>query len=540
MHSSLYIQTDGKIFVQGSHSRFPYLRLQLHTFSTLMESQDPIYVYRVTPQTLWQAASSGKTPREVLGFLRSCSDQPIPLKVQQLIVSEMTKWGQFKLTRVSPKFVQLTFAERWNSVITNLAEIQEKAEQVFANRVTFPIEEQGFVKQVLARHEIPVEDLVEYEDAPSLKSDLKMTIGLRGYQQEAVQSFFGDGINQSGVVVLPCGSGKTIVGLAILTRLSKQTLIVTPSDVSAQQWQQEVSHCTTLDATHVSIYSPRKPVAPVTITTYQRISGKNKRGEYRHLKRLVAEKWGLVIYDEVHLLPAPLFRLAAELQSSRRLGLTATLVREDGRESDVYSLIGPKSYDGDWRELEEQGYLASVQCVELRIPLPVEERGEYGRASRREQHRIAALNSKKIQVVGRLMERHRDQKILIIGHYLKSLKDIALRYGIPLITGSTPSSVRNQLYEAFRSGAEDALVLSRVANMAVNLPEASVGIQVSGLFGSRQEEAQRLGRLLRPSSQGGWFYSLVSANTVEEETARKRQRFLVEQGYTYDIETTTN
>ncbi|MCL6592606.1 MAG: DEAD/DEAH box helicase, partial [Alicyclobacillus sp.] len=322
---------------------------------------------------------------------------------------------------------------------------------------------------------------------------------------------------------------------AALCALQVETLVLVPTETAARQWQRELLAHTTLHAHQVGLYAPDKALYPVTLTTYQRLASRNRRGSLPHLSRLTSHPWGLVIYDEVHVLPAPLFRLTADLQGARRLGLTATLVREDGAETDVFSLIGPKLYEVGWRELEQQGYLAAVECREVRVPLPGEERTRYERAGFRERHRLAACNPAKLAVAERLLQVHTGASVLIMGHYLEPLQTLAERIQCPLITGQTPQRQRDHWFAMFRSGQLRCLVLSRVANMAVDLPCASVAIQLSGLFGSRQEEAQRLGRLLRPESGPGVFYTLVSADTVEQVTTRHRQLYLVEQGYRYDV-----
>jgi len=536
MANPLFVQDDGKIFVSDDGPDFDGLRSELSTFGFLTEQQQPMYVYQMTPTSLWQAASLGLTPRDVLSFLRKHVTSPIALPVQEMIVKEMGKWGVFRLTQTTPSSIQLSFPKDSLETLLKLPVVQQRHLGVFANRILFPADIRGTLKQALAHSGIPVVDAVDYEPSVVLSAQLRRDTILRDYQEAAVRAFFRKEFHQSGIVILPCGSGKTLIGVAILCEIGLHTLIVTPSEVAAQQWIGECRKRTTLASESIGMYKATQPLTPVTVTTYQRVSGRSQGGVYRHLQRLTGHPWGLVIYDEVHMLPAPLFRLAADLQTARRLGLTATLVREDGAETDVYSLIGPKCYEADWKVLERKGYLAKVNCVELQIPLSASEQANYDRALPRERHRMAALNSNKIDWVKVLLHRHHDDKILIIGHYLESLRTVARLFHLPLITGQTSQQQRSEIYQAFREGSLHCLVLSRVANMAIDLPQATVGIQISGLYASRQEEAQRLGRLLRPKEQSAFFYTLVSAGTVEAQVARKRQRFLVERGYHYTVQ----
>ncbi len=354
-------------------------------------------------------------------------------------------------------------------------------------------------------------------------------------------SFFAErgGSGGSGVVVLPCGAGKTIVGIGVLERLKSQTLILTPNHTSLKQWKSELLDKTDIPAEAVGEYSgAKKEIAAITLATYQVMSHGRGDGEGNHQQLFGSYDWGLIIYDEVHLLPAPVFRFTSDIQARRRLGLTATLIREDGREEEVFSLIGPKIYELPWRDLERRGYIASVRCVEVRVDLPREDRREYDHASTRHRFRLASENETKVGQLKRLIERHREERVLIIGQYLRQLRGVSLELGAPLITGQTPQDERDQLYRGFREGSIPVLVVSKVGNMALDIPDASVAIQISGTFGSRQEEAQRLGRILRPKRDGriAYFYSLVTRDTRDQEFASKRQRFLMEQGYEYEIE----
>jgi DNA excision repair protein ERCC-3 len=393
----------------------------------------------------------------------------------------------------------------------------------------------GALKQELVKLGWPAEDLAGYTAGTPHQIDLvEDGWHLRDYQQQAVDNFFSGG---SGVVVLPCGAGKTLVGAGAMAEASTNTLILVTNTVSARQWRDELLKRTSLTAEEIGEYSGQvKEVKPVTIATYQILTAKRK-GEYAHLALLDAMDWGLVVYDEVHLLPAPVFKLTAELQARRRLGLTATLIREDGREGDVFSLIGPKRFDAPWKEIEAQGFISPAACFEVRVDLPQADRLTYAASADDERYRLAATAPAKLDVVRQLVERHRGEQILVIGQYLDQIEELAETLGAPKLTGATPVDERERLYQAFRDGTEQVLVVSKVANFSVDLPEATVAIQVSGSFGSRQEEAQRLGRLLRPKSSGltASFYTLVSRDTVDQEFAQNRQRFLAEQGYSYTI-----
>lgn len=531
----LYIQSDGTLFVQSDHDLYEHARRELLSFAELTHRLDPIHVYAVQPVSLWQAASLGITARHILKFLRTHAAHPMPYELQQKIVDEMTKWGSLHLQKGGRERIALRgTGPQWEAV-RQLPDVLQNALEVREDAIIFRLVDRAEIKRILTRVGFPVVDKVGYQSAPSLTFTLHGDSQLRDYQAEAVARFMDAAHDQSGVIVLPCGAGKTFVGIAALQRVGKHALILTPSESSAQQWKREFLSRTTLTDSEVRMYGPSDASAPVTITTYQRVSTKNRAGRRVHLEKLTEHPWGIVVYDEVHMLPAPLFRLAADLQSARRLGLTATLVREDGAERDVFSLIGPKCFDVPWKQLERAGYLSAVKCVEVRVDLPAAERTLYGQVSLREQHRIAALNSNKAKVLDHLHRQHKGHSTLVIGHYLQSLKDAAEQLDCPLVTGQTPHAEREIWFEQFRTGVHRTIVLSRVANMAVDLPCASVAIQLSGLFGSRQEEAQRLGRLLRPQTAEGVFYTLVSKDTVEERQSQHRQMYLVEQGYQYEM-----
>jgi len=393
----------------------------------------------------------------------------------------------------------------------------------------------GALKQELLKLGWPAEDLAGY--TPGTPHEIALAENgwaIRDYQSNAVSKFWDGG---SGVVVLPCGAGKTIVGAAAMAKAKTNTLILVTNTVAARQWRAELLKRTTLTEEEIGEYSGSvKQVKPVTIASYQILTAKRK-GEYAHLELLNAKDWGLVIYDEVHLLPAPIFKMTADLQARRRLGLTATLVREDGKEGDVFSLIGPKRFDAPWKEIESEGYIAPAECFEIRVDLPEDERLNYAIAEQDERYRLAATSKVKIPVIQKLLKRHLGEPTLIIGQYLDQIDEVANLLGVPKITGETPVNERERLFESFREGSEPTLVVSKVANFSVDLPEASVAIQISGSYGSRQEEAQRLGRLLRPKADGrtASFYTLIARDTVDQDFAQNRQRFLAEQGYSYKI-----
>jgi DNA excision repair protein ERCC-3 len=531
----LYVQNDGTLLVQSDHPHYEALRPRLLAFAELAQRMDPIHIYRIRPISLWQAASLGSTAREILTFLRDHAAHPVPYDLQRTIAQEVAKWGRLTLHQGARERIVLRGDPESLAAARVVPEVAAITAADRSDGLVFRAAHRARVKRALASAGLPVMDHVGYQAASALSFSLREETRLRGYQEEAVRRFLRQGGEQSGVIVLPCGAGKTLVGIAVIQALGWHALVLTPSETAARQWQREFLDRTDVRPEDVSLYRPGHPVTPVTITTYQRVAAQDRRGRRRHLESLTTHPWGIVVYDEVHMLPAPLFRLAADLQGARRLGLTATLVREDGAEADVFSLIGPKCYEVPWKQLEEAGYLAAVRCVELHVPLPAAEQGRYLSAGIREQHRIAAANPAKRGVVEALLKQHAGESVLILGHYVEPLRALADALGCPLVTGTTPQPERERWFEAFRTGRIRRIALSRIANTAVDLPCASVAIQVSGLFGSRQEEAQRLGRLLRPQTREGVFYTLVSKGTVEVRTAKHRQLYLVEQGYTYRV-----
>jgi DNA excision repair protein ERCC-3 len=472
-----------------------------------------------------------------LGVLDRYAKFAVPASVRIDIAETMSRYGRLVIQRSETGELELVSD---SPAILLEASKHRKMADLLGGRISetaFGIQDwaRGAVKQELLKLGWPAEDLAGY--TPGTPHEIGLVENgwaMRGYQMTAVEKFWDGG---SGVVVLPCGAGKTIVGAAAMTVAKSNTLILVTNTVSARQWKSELLKRTTLTEEEIGEYSGSvKEVRPVTIATYQILTTKRK-SEYAHLALLDANDWGLIIYDEVHLLPAPIFKMTADLQARRRLGLTATLVREDGKEGDVFSLIGPKRFDAPWKEIEAQGYIAPAACAEVRVDLGDSERLDYAMSGQDERYRLAATSPIKIEVMRKLLARHRGEPTLVIGQYLDQIHTVAESLGVPFITGETPIDERERLFEAFRSGQISTLVVSKVANFSIDLPEASVAIQISGSYGSRQEEAQRLGRLLRPKADGrtAWFYTIIARDTVDQDFAQNRQRFLAEQGYSYEI-----
>ncbi len=425
MTGLLYVQGDGTLLVQSDNPDYDAARADLMAFSDLVQRLDPIHVYQVRPISLWQAASTGKTARQVLAFLRQYAAHPIPYALQQLIAGEMSKWGRLALHQGARGRIVLRGCNADLDAARAVPAVRELALSDDGDGLVFLAGCRAEVKQILASAGWPVRDNVGYQDAPAISFSWDGRTQLRDYQWAAVEQFYANTRDQSGVVVLPCGAGKTIVGIAIIQALGRHALVLTPSDTSAKQWQKELLERTTLTDDDVALYHANRPLAPITITTYQKVAAKKRSGEREHLRRLTGHPWGIVVYDEVHMLPAPLFRLAADLQGARRLGLTATLVREDGAEADVFSLIGSKVFEVPWKQLEQAGYLAAVRCVEVHVPLSAADAALYERASVRERHKIAALNPAKVSVVRALLAKHPGESAMVIGHYLESLQTLA-------------------------------------------------------------------------------------------------------------------
>ena len=533
----LIVQSDKTLLLEVDHEAAAEARRDIAVFAELERAPEHIHTYRITPLGLWNARAAGHDAEGVVDALIRYSRFPVPHALLVDVAETMDRYGRLRLLKHPVHGLVLESTDR--AVLAEVLRSRKVAPMMGArideDTVAVHPSERGALKQVLLRLGWPAEDLAGYVDGEAHQIDLvEDTWELRDYQRQAAEGFWHGG---SGVVVLPCGAGKTLVGAAAMDLAKATTLILVTNTVSARQWRDELLRRTNLTDDEIGEYSgARKEVRPVTIATYQVMTTKRK-GTYAHLDLFDARDWGLIIYDEVHLLPAPIFRFTADIQARRRLGLTATLVREDGREGDVFSLIGPKRYDVPWREIEAQGWIAPADCVEVRVTLPDAQRMAYAMAEPEERYRLAATAREKRGIVSTLVARHPDEQVLVIGQYLDQLHDLAELLGVPVITGEMPVKERQELFDLFRSGEISTLVVSKVANFSLDLPEASVAIQVSGSFGSRQEEAQRLGRILRPKSdgRGARFYTVVTRDTVDADFAAHRQRFLAEQGYAYRI-----
>jgi len=533
------IQGDRTVLLEVEHPAYEAARDTLSRFAELERSPEHVHTYRLSALALWNAAALGVTTAEVLAGLRAISRYELPSHVEREICELMARHGVCRLVD-GPDAHTLELRVGDDPVRTRLVRDPKLSDlaRAVGDQFFVPVAQRGALKRALLAIGYPVDDVAGLVDGAALEVKIQDgTFTPYPYQLEAVRAFRASG---HGVVVLPCGAGKTVIGVLAMAALGTRTLVLTSSREAASQWRREVRARTHLADDAVALYEGARAaaIAPVTITTYSMMSKKGGAGAtgYGHFDRLAREPWGLIIYDEVHLVPAPIFRLTAELQARRRLGLTATLVREDGRETEVFALIGPKRYEVGWRVLEHSGHIAAATCFEVRVAMPPALLERYAEAPLREQPRIAAENPAKLAAMTSLVERHLGERILVMGTYLDSLRAAAAALGAPLLTGDSSHREREAAYAAFRSGATRILVLSRVGNFAIDLPEAAVLIQISGTMGSRQEEAQRLGRVLRPKPGGASFYTLVSRHTCEEELALHRQLFLTEQGYRFFIE----
>ena len=545
----IVVQGDRTILLEVDHPLYAEARDALAQFAELEKSPEHIHTYRLTPLSLWNAAAAGLAAASVIASLNDLSRYDLPPNVVADVRDYIGRYGRLKLLREGG---DLVLRSDDIALIAEVARHKRTREYVLdqrdANTLTLDAARRGHVKQALVAIGYPAEDLAGYTDGEAMPLDVREqtaqgeAFALRQYQRDAVHAFYANGSTSggSGVVVLPCGAGKTVVGIGAMAAIGRATLILSPNTIAVRQWISEILDKTSLTADQIGEYTgERKDIRPVTVTTYQMLTYRaSEDGDFPHFGLMTGHDWGLIIYDEVHLLPAPIFRITAEIQARRRLGLTATLVREDGREADVFGLIGPKRFDVPWRELERQGWIATAECHEIRVALPDEDRLTYAVSEEREKYRMAAENQTKIAVTRELLNRHADDQILIIGQYLDQLKELAKLLDAPLLTGRTNNSQREKLYDQFRQGKIKRLVVSKVANFAIDLPDANVAIQVSGTFGSRQEEAQRLGRLLRPKSDGrpAHFYTIVTRDTRDQEFSSNRQLFLTEQGYRYTID----
>jgi DNA excision repair protein ERCC-3 len=546
--NALIVQSDCSVLLETHAPRAAEARAAIAPFAELVKSPEHVHTYRLTPLSIWNARAAGLAGEQMVAALREHARYPLPEHVGQEVLDLAERFGRVVIDREAD-FLRCTCADE------ALAELLRRdrsagsylAERVGATRFRVDPKHRGVLKQALVAAGYPAEDLAGYESGEALAMVLRdrsasgAPFEVRAYQRQAAESFFASGSPRggSGVIVLPCGAGKTIVGMVAMEMVGQTTLVLTTSLTSVKQWQRELCDKTSLRPDEIAQYTGEsKNTGPVTLTTYQILTWRGHReGGFPHLELFRARSWGLIIYDEVHLLPAPVFRATADLQARRRLGLTATLVREDNREADVFALIGPKRFDVPWKDLESQSWIAVATCVEERIPMSAKRRMAYALADRRARFRIAAENPAKLTRLRQLLRQHADGRVLVIGEYIAQVEGIARDIGAPLVTGKTPQAEREIIYERFRRCELRCLVLSKVGNFAVDLPDADVLIQVSGMYGSRQEEAQRLGRILRPKADGraAHFFTLVSLDTREEEFAHHRKLFLTEQGYSYRI-----
>ncbi len=546
----LIVQSDRTMLLQVDNEKFEECRSQVSRFAELEKSPEHIHTYRITPLSLWNAASSKMSADEIIAALSEYSKYPVPKNIENEIKEQISRYGKVRLVREDDGSLYIASDEKpFLNEIAHHRNVQPYIEEVEDGRILVNKDYRGHIKQALIRIGYPVQDLAGYDEGVAYSFNLRPTtlsgrdFTMRDYQRQSVEVFHAGGSREggSGVIVLPCGAGKTIVGIGVMQIVGAQTLILVTNTLSIRQWKNEILDKTTIPEEDIGEYSgEKKEIKPITIATYNIITHRKKKGgEFTHFNLFSANNWGLIVYDEVHLLPAPVFRMTSELQAKRRLGLTATLVREDGLEEDVFSLIGPKKYDVPWKELEKQSWIANAKCIEIRVDMDEELRMKYSLSDDREKYRLASENPGKLDVIERVLEEHGRNNVLIIGQYLNQLEEISKHFDFPIITGKTPLLERERLYSAFRNGEITCLIVSRVANFSIDLPDASVAIQVSGTFGSRQEEAQRLGRVLRPKEDQNmaFFYSVVSRDTTEERFGQNRQLFLTEQGYEYQIYT---
>ena len=534
----LIVQSDRTLMLDVHSPSYNDCRNQIIAFSELVKAPEHVHTYQISSISLWNATSASLSPDEILQRLSRWSKFAIPASVSSFIIEQASRYGKLVLLPNDENNYSL---EIYDPFIAKAIETDGKLKNLIRATMdpnVFEISkyDRGTAKLELIRRGYPV-----YDKIPLVKSEhipMNLKVQLRDYQNQALGSLLGDmGPGTGfGTIVMPCGSGKTVVGLGIMCSLQTRTLILCPNVVAVHQWISELTNKTDIPQDMIGEYSgEKKEIKPITVCTYQVLTYRpSKEADFSHMNIIQSGNWGLVIYDEVHMLPAPVFKITAELQSVYRAGLTATLIREDGREEDVFSLVGPKRFDIPWTDLSQAGWIADAYCIEMRIPLPDELALPYAVASKRDKYKIASTNPAKDSVIEALLSKHKGESIIIIGQYLDQLKQVHKSFGFPIITGSTSNEKRDELYTKFREGTEKVLIVSKVANFAIDLPDASVAIQISGTFGSRQEEAQRLGRILRPKARSSFFYSVITKYTVEEEFSANRQRFLVEQGYRYE------
>ncbi len=543
----LIAQSDQSLLLDAHDAAFEEARAELSAFATLEKSPEHFHAYRLDALSLWNAASAGLSPDAVVATMERWTRYALPPSLEQSVRETMARFGLVVLSSgPDEKTLRLSCGDHFVRAEMAASKRLGKYLEPDGDGFLVALTERGTVKRELMKLGWPALDEAPLVDGDPFPLALRAsrtngaTFGLRAYQEDAVRAFTGRGAPGTGygVVVMPCGAGKTIVGMAAMAAISRKTLIITTNVAAVHQWMDELLDKTDVSRDDLGEYTgAAKDVRPITIATYQVLTWRpDKLSDFPHFDLFRRERWGLIIYDEVHLLPAPVFRVVAEIQAIRRLGLTATLIREDGLQEDVFSLIGPKRYDVPWKELEAKGFIAEAFCREIRVPMSDHDRLRYVACSTRERHRVAAENPIKKRVVRELLDNHSEDLVMVIGQFLTQLHSLAAELGAPLITGAMPNPERERIYADFRSGKVKVIVVSRVANFAIDLPDASVAIQISGTFGSRQEEAQRLGRILRPKVKNSFFYSIVSRYSVEEEYADNRRRFLTEQGYRYTIE----
>ncbi len=564
----LIVQGDRSLLLDVHAPLAEECRNALIPFAELEKSPEHLHTYKLSPLSLWNAASAGFTAENAIEVLQKFARYDVPQSIVMWIKEISSRFGKIKLIagpdievpikedsaeKIIEHFLYLVADSLpvYKEIAANrtvkklLTETLEGDKEAPEHSFLLKLTDRGTIKQLLLQAGWPVDDKVALSDGEPLDVSLRETTSqgkpliIREYQKNSAKALIGDKGPGTGfgTIVLPCGAGKTIVGMTIMDMLKTSTLIITTNISAVHQWIDELLDKTNLTADQIAEYSgENKEIKQVTVATYQVLTWRpDKEGPYPHFSIFHERPWGLIIYDEVHMLPAPVFRVVAELQAVRRVGLTATLVREDGCEGYVFSLVGPKRYDVPWKELERDHWIASAECIEVRVDLPVSQEINYAVATAREKHKIASMNPDKIPIVKEIIEKCPNDKILVIGQYLDQLDQITKMLGCPIITGKTPNTERDKIYADFRQGKIRVLVVSKVANFAIDLPDASLAIQVSGTFGSRQEEAQRLGRILRPKEQKSRFFTLITRNTVEEEFGSNRQKFLAEQGYEYKI-----
>ncbi len=543
----LIVQGDSSLLLDVHNEYFDTVRSEISSFTELEKSPEHIHTYRISPLSLWNAASAGLSSGEIIDTLSKWSRFSIPENIIYSIKDIIGRFGKLILLPSDLEDV-LFLSIKDKTIISELKSHKTVSKYLIPAKNGFFIKliNRGTIKYELIKIGYPVQDNAGLTSGEPLDISFRKTtlsghpFNVRDYQIEAAKSFYGGGMpgNGFGTVVLACGAGKTVVGMKVMELLKTNTLILSTNVAAVHQWIEELIDKTNIKTEDIGEYtSGIKKIRPVTIATYQILTWRNKKEmDFPHFRIFKERNWGLIIYDEVHLLPAPVFRITAEIQSVRRLGLTATLVREDGKENEVFSLVGPKRYDVPWKELESKGWIAEANCHEIHVDLPKKLKVPYATADKRKKYRIAAENPLKQRIAKQIIENHRSDSIIVIGQYIKQLNDMAKELKAPIITGKVPNLKREEIYRDFKKGKTKIIVVSKVANFAIDLPDASVAIQISGTFGSRQEEAQRLGRILRPKKKNAYFYSIISRYTVEETFAANRQKFLAEQGYKYHVE----